>query len=318
MAPEDVKKHFHLNSKDYDDKMGTGDHNMMHYGDHSDYDRNILEKFLRIFGVTTLKEIKHSVVNRVKALAEKADIDDNDLVVDSGCGRGGNAIWLAKNTGAEVIGLDIDEDLLDRARKNTEDQGVDDKVKFRKGDFDELPVSNFDVYFAIESQCYSKDKEELVQKIYESLNQGGRVIISDGYRTKNYTESDEELADKMHKGWGVEKMANREDFEKYLKKAGFQNVEVESIQEKIAPTSKYLHRLSIISIPYVNTRILLASMAETISEKIPLLDEEPHSKSKERYKQVKELLTTGRYQYIAGKKGIFDQFDFYAEKPDEN
>lgn len=313
---EDIREHFDLNAKDYNDKIGTGEHGMMHYGDHSVYERNFLEKVLYTFGLVSMTEMKSCVKYRVEALAEKAGIDENDLVLDSGCGRGGNAIWIAENTGAKVIGLDIDEKSIEKAREKVKEHNLGDKIEFVVGSFDDLPVEGFDVYFGLESQCYSKDSESLLQQVYESMNPGGRIIISDGFRMKRFNEKDEKISDKMHKGWGVEFMFNKDDFEEDMEKAGFENIEKEELKDKIAPTSKYLHRIGIVSKPYVQFREKVASISYIITDKLPLGAKEKHRHSKLRYSQVDDLLTTCRYQYIAGKKGIFDQIDFYGEKPE--
>lgn len=312
---EEVKQHFDLNSADYDRWMGSASHGMMHYGDHSQYDRNIKEKLLSLTGLFSLNEIQKSVVHRVEALAEKADIQEGDVVVDSGCGRGGNTIWLANNTDAEkVIGLDIDRDLIDKAKENAEEAGVGEMTEFVEGDFDNLPVEDFDVYFAIESQCYSQDEKQLVEQIFQNMNPGGRLVISDGFRTENFSEEDIEITDKMHKGWGVDYMAYRNNFERFLRQAGFKNIQVEPLMSKIAPTSRYLHRASVLTTPYVDLRLLIAETRLKAS-KLLGIEKDHYRHSAKRYQQLRDLLTTGRYQYIAGKKGVFDQYDFYAEKP---
>ena len=317
MPEEDreVKQHFDLNSADYDRWMGSQSHGMMHYGDHSRYERNTKEKLLSLTGLVSLNEIQKSVVHRVEALAEKADIQEGDIVVDSGCGRGGNTIWLAQNTDAEkVVGLDIDSDLVDQARENAEEAGVEDMTEFVEGSFDNLPVEDFNVYFAIESQCYSQNEKQLAEQIFNKMNPGGRVVISDGFRTENFSEEDIEITDKMHKGWGVDYMAYTENFERFLRQAGFQNIQVEPLMDKIAPTSRYLHRASVLTTPYVDLRLLIAETRQKASE-ILGAEKESYRHSAKRYRQLRDLLTTGRYQYIAGKKGVFNQYDFYAEKP---
>lgn len=311
----EVKQHFNLNSVDYNRWMGSESHGMMHYGDHTEYQRNWKEQILAKTGLLTREEVKQAVVHRVEALAEKADIQKGETVVDSGCGRGGNTIWLAENTDAEkIIGLDIDEDLLKKARKNAEEAGVEEKVEFIQQDFDNLQIQDFDIYFAIESQCYSQDERKLAENIYKGLNPGGRIVISDGYRTDKFSHKHEELTRKMHIGWGVDYMAYKSNFQRFLKEAGFQNIQVEPLMEKIAPTSRYLHRASILTAPYVQLRLEIAKGLHALTDSIGLNTEKKEEDVK-RYHQLRNLVTTGRYQYIVGKKGLFNQYDFYAEKP---
>lgn len=297
MSQDEVSQHFDLNSKDYEEKMGTGNHGMMHYGDHSEYDRGPLESLLRKLTLTSRSETQESVVQRAASLAEKADIREDDTVVDAGCGRGGNALWIAENTGAEVIGLDIDSEHLYEARQKAEEQDLADRTEFVQGSFDDLPLEDFDVYFAIESQCYSQDEEEMLQQVHEALNPGGRTIISDGFKTADLTLEQERRMNLTHKGWGVDYLAHVEDFEDYMDEAGFENINVDNIEDEVWPTAQYLHRLSVPSIPYLEARKMLAS-----------------GEKKQRYEQVRDLATTARHQYLTMKDGLWTQFDFYGEK----
>ena len=318
MAEEEIRKHYHLNHKDYNLWMDSEKHGMMHYGDHSSYERSLKERLLFSVGLLTKKEISSAVIHRVQTLAEKAEIREGNVVLDSGCGRGGNTIWLARNTEAsKVIGLDIDEKLIEEAREKAEKEGVQDRTEFVQGSFDDLPVEDFDVYFAIESQCHSENEEKLVDQIFRAMNPGGRLVISDGFRTEKFSEEKHmEISRKMHIGWGVDYLCRRSDFEKFLEKAGFQNIESDSIKEEIGPFSRYLHRICVAATPYVDLRLLNASIKHRIWQMFGR-ESEKHLQEKERYRQVRKLLTTGRYQYIAGTKRIFTQYDFYAEKPGE-
>src|SRR3989344_1947652 len=42
-------------------------------------------------------------------LADLAQIEAGDLVLDAGCGVGGSSAWLAKNIGAEVVGINLSD-----------------------------------------------------------------------------------------------------------------------------------------------------------------------------------------------------------------
>lgn len=309
-----VRRHYELNAVDYEKRIGTGEHKMMHYGDHTNYERTFLEKFLRYLTMTSGSEVKSSVVQRVESLVKKAEITEEDTVLDAGCGRGGNSIWIAENTGADVIGLDINEEHLEEARQKAKEKGLSDRIEFVHGSFDDLSINDFDVYFAIESQCYSKDEEELVNQIYEALNPSGRVIISDGFRTKRLDNSEEKRMDLMHKGWGVDYIAHKEDFQNYMSQAGFRDIEVENIEEKIMPTSQFLHRFSLPTIPYAEALKSIFYLGTIVAR--DKSDKNKKYKVKhERYKQLRDLATTARHQYLTMRDSLWTQFDFYARKP---
>jgi SAM-dependent methyltransferase len=57
---------------------------------------------------------------------------EGKIVVDFGCGEGLEAIRIAQNGAARVIGLDIQEQLLVRARENARKSSVCDRCEFTK------------------------------------------------------------------------------------------------------------------------------------------------------------------------------------------
>jgi len=57
-----------------------------------------------------------------------------DLVVDCGCGDGRVLIAIAKKCGCKCVGLDLDEDLLENARKEAANENVSELVLFKKQD----------------------------------------------------------------------------------------------------------------------------------------------------------------------------------------
>src|SRR3989338_6816636 len=103
----------------------------MHYGYYDDKTRNHLESLLKMN----------------KVLSEFVRIYRNDEVLDAGCGYGGSAIWLAKNIGCKVAGLNIVPFQIERAKQFAREQGVADLVSFHNEDYAHTSFSStsFDV-----------------------------------------------------------------------------------------------------------------------------------------------------------------------------
>lgn len=70
----------------------------------------------------------------VRAMLEIAAVGAQDVVYDLGSGDGRIPITAAKEFGARGVGIEIDPVLVERARANARDAGVEDKVEFRLGD----------------------------------------------------------------------------------------------------------------------------------------------------------------------------------------
>ena len=70
----------------------------------------------------------------IDKMLEMAQIQKNDVVYDLGSGDGRVVIRAAKKYGARGVGIEMDQTLLDKARKSAETEGVSHLVEFRAED----------------------------------------------------------------------------------------------------------------------------------------------------------------------------------------
>jgi len=75
---------------------------------------------------------------------------DKPRILDIGCGSGVPTIELARLSGGQVIGLDIDSSLVERLDKKIKKAGLKDRVTAQKGSiFDmDFPAESFDIIWA--------------------------------------------------------------------------------------------------------------------------------------------------------------------------
>lgn len=164
-------------------------------------------------------------VNEV--LADIGNICSVDRVLDAGCGVGGSTIWLAKNIGCEVVGLTISDKQIKKANQNKRREGVSDLVHFLKRDFSqtEFEAESFDVVWAIESICHAQDKQVVIKEMHRVLKPGGRIVISDWFKTKeNMAEEERDLLNKFIHGFSVPSVETPASFRSILAEVGFENI----------------------------------------------------------------------------------------------
>lgn len=177
-----------------------------------------------------------SVTNRTDAItkenevmADLAEIKENDLVLDVGCGIGGSGIWLAKERKANVVGLNIVDRQLIRSKNLVNGKKLEQKVKFIKGDYQKLPFKDnaFDVFWSLESIEHATNLNDFMSEAFRVLKPGGRVVIAATFLGDRSDISQEE-ARQMQVGQEVAGCFN--DFRsakanvEIMEKVGFVNV----------------------------------------------------------------------------------------------
>jgi len=109
-------------------------------------------------------------------------VREGDVVVDLGSGAGIDLLLASERVGAsgKVIGVDMTDAMIERARANAADAGADN-VEVRKGLIEDLPIEDCSVDWVI-SNCVinlSPEKQRVFAEIARVLKPGAHASISD-------------------------------------------------------------------------------------------------------------------------------------------
>ena len=160
-------------------------------------------------------------------------IDLNGLkLLDLGSGLGMYDIYLAKHNSAEIVGLDPQEVLVQKANLNLEKSKNDLKgtVSFllmkNPHNLNEFLDNYFDIVFSKESILHVpyEVKELYFKEIYRVLKPGGKIVIMDWMHSgPTYTANTRKM---MEMDGVVFQLFTHFEYENVLKKVGFNNIEL--------------------------------------------------------------------------------------------
>lgn len=113
---------------------------------------------------------------QLRSLADGLDLGTDQLLVDLACGAGGPGLWVAKNRGARLVGVDLSPIAVKVATARAPELGMDGRASFHQGTFDctGLEASSADAVMTVDALQYAPDKAQALAEIARILRPGGR------------------------------------------------------------------------------------------------------------------------------------------------
>jgi phosphoethanolamine N-methyltransferase len=151
---------------------------------------------------------------------------DGRRVLDIGCGLGGiDRLIAGRYRVAEVVGIDVEDVLIEEARRKNADSPAADRVRFELVQPGPLPFpdASFDVVFSKDSILHIPDKDAFAADAYRLLKPGGVLAVSDWLTGKDGKPSDEMQRYLDAEGLGFV-MATSGRYRAALENAGFTDI----------------------------------------------------------------------------------------------
>lgn len=190
------------------------------------------------------------------------DLGSGVRLLDMGCGVGAAARWAARrHPRLRIDGITLVPWQIEQARRRAEAQGVADRVRFLRQDYTttSLPEASYDGAYALESACHDQGlgKEGFVREAARLLRPGAHLVVADGF-----LKGDRPLGPvlgfclrRVCENWAVQSFAEIGTFERCLGRYGFEDVRVEEISWRVAP--------SVAHTPWVTARWFLRELKTT-------------------------------------------------------
>jgi sterol 24-C-methyltransferase len=126
-----------------------------------------------------------------KKMADYLDVKPNDTLLELGCGSGAIAMNMHKNTKCNIIGINIDEDTLEKGRKKLKKNG-NTHIILKYQDFNQqldFPDNSIDGIYEIQACTFTEDMHSLMKELYRVLKPGKRVVMLDGVVLDNFKKN---------------------------------------------------------------------------------------------------------------------------------
>jgi SAM-dependent methyltransferase len=153
-------------------------------------------------------------------------------VLEVASGSGGPALYLAREHGCRVTGVDINEDGVNAARQAAF-AGKVANAEFRRADVDErLPFGDetFDGIVCVDSLNHFRDRRNVLREWFRVLKKGCRIVFTDPVVITGPV-SNEELAARSNIGFFL--FVPPDVTESMIKETGFHLLRRENVTEQI-------------------------------------------------------------------------------------
>jgi SAM-dependent methyltransferase len=116
----------------------------------------------------------------LRRFAAELRLQPGATLVDLGCGRGGPALWLARETGARLIGVDFSAVAVEQARARAAELDLAERAEFVVGTFAEtgLHAASAQAATSEDALQYAPDKRAAFAEAARILRPGARLVFT--------------------------------------------------------------------------------------------------------------------------------------------
>jgi len=116
----------------------------------------------------------------LRDIVKYLNVGPNETFIDVGCGRGGPGMWIAREIGADYVGIDLSDIALEFAEQHAIQFGLEDKVSFQVGNICETSFTDnlFDGAISIDTLTFVPDKLGAICEVARILRPAASFVFT--------------------------------------------------------------------------------------------------------------------------------------------
>lgn len=119
-------------------------------------------------------------LSELRWMARELRVVPGETFIDIACGMGGPGLWIARETGANLVGVDFSATAIQHARQRADQFGLGERARYQLADMaaTNLPESQFDGAISIDALFLAPDKRAVLQEVGHLLRSGAYFVFS--------------------------------------------------------------------------------------------------------------------------------------------
>jgi ubiquinone/menaquinone biosynthesis C-methylase UbiE len=161
--------------------------------------------------------------SELRRLGQELRVGPGQEFADLGCGAGGPGLWVARDIGAALIGIDISRVAVEQARQRAAAFGLSDRSRFQVGDFLATGLSDesVDGAMSVDALHFVPDKAAAVREVWRILRPGARFALTTWDFNRQPTDRPPQVDDHRpmleETGFTVEMYEETQDWERRMR-----------------------------------------------------------------------------------------------------
>ena len=116
----------------------------------------------------------------LRRVAHDLAVGPDATIIDLGCGRGGPGLWVARETAASLVGVDLSNVAVDHASQRAQEFGLEGRARFEVGNLMAMRFADrtFDAAMSVDVLDLVPDKVATIREVARILKPDARFVFT--------------------------------------------------------------------------------------------------------------------------------------------